>query len=250
MVIAHRGYSKIAPENTISAFNEALLAGAKGIECDIRLTADKKAVVNHGNTIITADKKYKISKHTLIQLKAICNNTGHELLVLEDLFEYVKQKHAEFFLELKSSSPALVEAIAQKIKEENLWEKVHITGWSFLVRNALAAQSKHPKLQVGQFLHLPPAYSYMRKPKKSYCVFLGWLDGLPGSQRLFRSLISPQRLVRLKKFLESQGFNVKAGVINNDKGLDLFTQAGITDVVTDRVAETVSYFRQKSLSDD
>ncbi len=246
MVIAHRGYGKIAPENTLSAFDAAILAGAKGIECDIRLTRDKKAIVNHSNKLIIDDKKYKISKHSINQLKEICRYSGHQLLVLDDLFEYIKQKHAQFFLELKSSSSVLVESIIKKIEEENLWEQVNITGWSFLVRNALRAQSQYSKLQVGQFLHLPPAYSYMRRPKKSYCVFLGWLDGLPGSQRLFRSLISPQRLIRLKNFLQNQGFNVKAGVINSDSGLKLFSQAGITDIVTDRVAETVDYFKQKS----
>lgn len=245
MVIAHRGYRKYALENTISAFNKAILAGAKGIECDVRLTADEKAIIYHSAHIRIDDRKIKISQHSIDELQSICRNLGHELLVLDDLFDYIKQKQAEFFLEVKTSSPTLIESITKKIKEENLWDQVNIAGWSFLVKNALKAQSQHPKLQVAQFLHLPPAYRYMRKPKKSYCVFLGWLDGLPGSQRLFRALISPKRLIRLKTFLENQGFNVKAGVINNDSGLELFAQAGITDIVTDRVAETVNFFKQK-----
>jgi len=245
MVIAHRGYKQFALENTISAFEKAIMAGAHGIECDVRLTADDKAIVHHNSHIKFFDKKVKISKHTIKELKEICKYSGHELLALDDLFDYVKQKQAEFFLEVKTSSPTLVESITRKIKEKNLWEQINITGWSFLVKNALAAQSQHPKLQVGQFLHLP-AYSYIRRPKKSYCVFLGWLDGILGSQRLFRTLISPERLTKLKGFLEKNGFNVKAGVINNDFGLDLFTQAGITDIVTDRIPETVKYFQQKS----
>ncbi len=246
MVIAHRGYKQFAQENTISAFDKAILAGATGIECDVRLTADGKVVINHSSNIIIESKKVKISKHSIADLKAICKNSGHELLTLDDLFDYAKQKQAQFFLEVKTSSPTLIESITKKIKEKNLWEQIHITGWSFFVKNALRAQSQHPKLQVGQFLHLPPAYSYMRRPKKSYCVFLGWLDGLPGSQTLFRALISQNRLIRLKNFLEKNGFNVMGGVINNDSGLDLFRQAGITDIVTDRVAETVNYFKQKS----
>ena len=245
MVIAHRGYSKYALENTIPAFDAAILAGAQGIECDIRLTADEKAIVYHNKHLKIESQKIKISKHSIKELKEICKYSGHELLTLDNLFDYIKQKQSQFFLEVKTSSPTLVESIAKKIKQENLWEQVHITGWSFLVRNALAAQSQHPKLQVGQFLHLP-AYSYIRKPKKSYCVFLGWLDGIPGSQTLFRTLISKDRLTRLKSFLEKNGFNVMGGVINNDSGLELFREAGITDIVTDRVAETVKYFEQKS----
>lgn len=245
MVIAHRGYRKFALENTISAFDAAILAGAKGIECDIRLTGDDKAIVYHNKHIKIKNQKIKISNYSINELKDICRYSGHELLVVDDLFDYVKQKQSQFFLEVKTSSPTLIESITQKIREENLWEQVHITGWSFFIKNALLAQSKHPKLQVGQFLHLP-AYSYIRKPKKSYCVFLGWLDGIPGSQRLFRTLISPKRLVKLRIFLEKNGFNVKAGVINNDSGLELFKKAGITDIVTDRVSETVNYFKQKS----
>lgn len=245
MVIAHRGYRRVALENTFSAFDAAIRLGAKGIECDIRLTGDGKAIVYHNKHLIANDQKFKISNYPVSDLKKICKSSGHELLELDTLFEYIKQKDAEFFLELKNSSPLLVESIAQKINESNLWEQVHIMGFSFTVKNALRAQSQHPKLQVGQFLHLP-AYPYIRirKPKKSFCVFLGWLDEIPGSQRFFRTLLPPSRLVKLKKFLEKNGFNVKGGVINNDSGLELFKQAGITDIVTDRIPETVNFFKK------
>lgn len=245
MIIAHRGYRKFAKENTISAFEKAIKAGAQGIECDLRLTSDNIPVINHNKYLKFNDDKVKISHYTMAQLKEICRNSDHELLDANTLFEYIQQKNAQFFLELKTSSPTLVESIAKKIKDENLWEQVHITGFSFFVKNALAAQLQHPKLQVGQFLHLP-SYSYIRKPKKSYCVFLGWLDGIPGSQRFFRTLVSPKRLIKLKKLLEKNGFHVMGGVINNDSGLELFKQAGITDIVTDRVTETVNYLKKKS----
>lgn len=245
MVIAHRGYSQKALENTLSAFDAAIKSGAKGIECDIRITADGEAIVNHNKHLLIDNQKVIIAKHSIKELKDICNYSGHELLVLDDLFDYVKQQQAQFFLELKSPSPSLAESIIEKIREENLWKQVHITGFSFFVKNALLAQSQNPKLQVGQFLHLP-SYAYIKRPKKSFCVFLGWLDGIRGSQTLFRTLISPSRLVKLKNFFEKNGFTVMGGVINNESGLDLFQQAGITDIVTDRVSETVNYFKNKS----
>jgi len=46
-VIAHRGASAHAPENTISAFQLAIDQGADAIELDVQLTADKKVVVFH-----------------------------------------------------------------------------------------------------------------------------------------------------------------------------------------------------------
>lgn len=45
--IAHRGFSSKYPENTLIAFQKAIEAGADGIECDLRQTADGKLVLFH-----------------------------------------------------------------------------------------------------------------------------------------------------------------------------------------------------------
>ncbi|WP_432543281.1 glycerophosphodiester phosphodiesterase [Kineococcus sp. SYSU DK002] len=47
LVIAHRGYSAVAPENTLAAFEAALRAGADLLELDVRLDADGIPVVLH-----------------------------------------------------------------------------------------------------------------------------------------------------------------------------------------------------------
>lgn len=47
LVVAHRGASGQAPENTCAAFDIAVDAGADLIELDVRLTADRKLVVFH-----------------------------------------------------------------------------------------------------------------------------------------------------------------------------------------------------------
>ncbi|CAN5545704.1 glycerophosphodiester phosphodiesterase [soil metagenome] len=46
-VIAHRGASAAAPENTVAAFEMAVEMGADGIELDVRRTADGALVVHH-----------------------------------------------------------------------------------------------------------------------------------------------------------------------------------------------------------
>lgn len=46
-IIAHRGSSAHAPENTLAAFEMAAAGGAEGIEFDVRLTRDREAVVIH-----------------------------------------------------------------------------------------------------------------------------------------------------------------------------------------------------------
>ncbi|HEV2083603.1 MAG TPA: glycerophosphodiester phosphodiesterase family protein, partial [Gemmatimonadales bacterium] len=50
-VIAHRGASGVAPENTLAAFELAVRQGADAFELDVRLTADGVPVVLHDPTL-------------------------------------------------------------------------------------------------------------------------------------------------------------------------------------------------------
>lgn len=47
LVIAHRGDSAHAPENTLPAFDAAVRAGADELECDVHVTKDGVAVLSH-----------------------------------------------------------------------------------------------------------------------------------------------------------------------------------------------------------
>lgn len=47
IIIAHRGASNPAPENTLAAFRLAKRLGADGIECDVQLTKDHQLVIAH-----------------------------------------------------------------------------------------------------------------------------------------------------------------------------------------------------------
>ena len=46
-VVAHRGVSTEAPENTIPAFQRAIDLGADAIEFDVRLTRDRVPIIYH-----------------------------------------------------------------------------------------------------------------------------------------------------------------------------------------------------------
>src|SRR5438445_1086012 len=50
-LIAHRGASALAPENTLAAFRKAGEIGAKWVEFDVMLAADGEAVVIHDDTL-------------------------------------------------------------------------------------------------------------------------------------------------------------------------------------------------------
>jgi glycerophosphoryl diester phosphodiesterase len=51
LIVAHRGASAAAPENTLAAFRKGLEEGADGVEFDVRLTRDGVPVVFHDSTL-------------------------------------------------------------------------------------------------------------------------------------------------------------------------------------------------------
>lgn len=69
LIIAHRGASAHAPENTIAAFRRAVECGADGIELDVRLAKDGVAVVHHDSSLRrTAGHEVKIADCTSAEL--------------------------------------------------------------------------------------------------------------------------------------------------------------------------------------
>jgi glycerophosphoryl diester phosphodiesterase len=69
-IIAHRGASGYAPENTIPAFELAARQGADAFELDVRLTGDAVPVVIHDQSLErTAGLEAKVSDLTLAQLR-------------------------------------------------------------------------------------------------------------------------------------------------------------------------------------
>lgn len=72
LVIAHRGESYDAPENTLAAVNLAWKRGADAVEVDVRLTKDGEIVVIHDdNTWRTAHTYGKVSHRTLEELRRL-----------------------------------------------------------------------------------------------------------------------------------------------------------------------------------
>src|SRR5271170_7325637 len=71
-VIAHRGASYDAPENTLAAFRLAWQQGADGIEGDFYLTDDGEIVCLHdSDTGRTGDRKLSVGQSTLAQLRTV-----------------------------------------------------------------------------------------------------------------------------------------------------------------------------------
>lgn len=71
-LMAHRGNSALAPENTLAAFAKAVESGAQWTELDVHLSADGEVVVMHDPTVDrTTDGTGVVAEMTLAQLKKL-----------------------------------------------------------------------------------------------------------------------------------------------------------------------------------
>ncbi len=108
-ICAHRGSKDTHPENTISAFKEAIRLGVQMIELDVQLTKDGHLVILHDKTIDrTTDGKGKINDLTIEQVRKLDAGSW---------------KSVEFIGE---RIPTLEEALA--VIPENVWINVHLKG--------------------------------------------------------------------------------------------------------------------------
>jgi glycerophosphoryl diester phosphodiesterase len=72
LVIAHRGASSYAPENTFAAFRLASDMGVDAVEVDARLTRDGRVVVHHDRTLDrTTTGSGVLAEHTLEQIQQL-----------------------------------------------------------------------------------------------------------------------------------------------------------------------------------
>ncbi len=108
-IIAHRGASFYAPENTMSAFRMAMELGVDGIEMDVHLTKDNEIVVIHDlYTGRTGTRNYKVSNSRFTTLKKMdfggwfdSKFKGEKILRMNDVVERT-EGWFDLYIEIKS----------------------------------------------------------------------------------------------------------------------------------------------------
>ena len=72
LLIGHRGYPALCPENTLASFEGAMQAGCDMIELDVTLTRDRKVVVIHDDTLDrTTNGKGPVLEQTFEEIKRL-----------------------------------------------------------------------------------------------------------------------------------------------------------------------------------
>ena len=114
-LVAHRGYASRYPENTLSAVEAALKAGACYIEIDIQMTSDSIPVLLHDDSLVrTTGHPEKINDMTAESLSSVCASeterfgdafSNEPVPTLAQLVELLLQwPEATTFVELKEES--------------------------------------------------------------------------------------------------------------------------------------------------
>lgn len=181
LIIAHRGASALAPENTFAAFQKAIDDGADGIEFDVRLAKDKVPVVFHDSTLkrlakletrvsdLTADELNKIDVGSWFNYafpkKADDKFCAETILSLASLFSFLQDYKGLTYVELKgrdSVIPALAESVCDLIRQTNLLPQIIIK--SFNLEGIKIAKQIMPGIRTAALFE-PKILTILRKKK-------------------------------------------------------------------------------------
>ena len=181
LIIAHRGASALAPENTFAAFQKAIDDGADGIEFDVRLSKDNVPVVFHDSTLqrlakienrvsdFTAEELNKIDVgswfNRVFPRKADDKFSAETIPTLANLFEFLRDYKGLLYVELKSRDstiPALAEAVCNAIRQTNLLPNIIIK--SFNLEAVKIAKQLLPEVKTAALFE-PKILTILRKKK-------------------------------------------------------------------------------------
>lgn len=111
-IIAHRGCSHIAPENTLAAFVAAIEQGADAIELDVQLSADDIPIIIHDATLDrTTNSSGLVREKNLIQLQHLDAGTwfssqfsSESIPTWQQVLDLLKNTNLRLYAEVKEAN--------------------------------------------------------------------------------------------------------------------------------------------------
>jgi len=245
-VVAHRGASHDLAEHTLGAYAAALDAGADGLECDVRLTADGHLVCVHDRDLRrTASTPRLVSTSELADLHdldfaawkkpwadldeeaPVRDERMGKLLTLQGLMELAADYERPVELAIETKHPTRYAGLVERRLVEQLrrfgWHgagtpvRVMSSSWKALQRVERLAPAI-PLVQLIEHAHHWPVLSRI--------VGADWIIG-PSIREL-----DDHR--RLGPRIAAAGHQMHVWTVNNEAALDLALQLGASAVITDR----------------
>jgi glycerophosphoryl diester phosphodiesterase len=240
-IVAHRGVSHKAPENTMQAFERAVELGADAVELDVRLTRDQAPAVFHYFYLdeIT-DLTGPIFNYTFEQIRKArvgpqANPQGEPFHVasLHEVLETLAGR-VGLEIEIKGPEPEAPQVIGKLLRQyRSLWDSMEVTSYEPLLLRAIREQC--PGLVVD--LLYPRSEPWMKLDVVAYtAIHRARLAGAR-AVHLHPTQLSPQ----VVKEIRSAGKEVHAWDVNDERGLDLVHELGLPRVCTDRLEQALAY---------
>jgi glycerophosphoryl diester phosphodiesterase len=187
LIIGHRGYCELAPENTIPSFKLAIDAGADLVELDYHHTKDGQPIVIHDATLDrTTDavrrwrkRRIKVDSKTASEIQSLDAGSwfnrkyaGTKIPLLSEVLDVIQQNSVTL-IERKSGDPA---ACIRLLREKDLINKVVVQSfdWNFLRE----FHEQEPRQVLGALG--PPAVlpDGKKPPRRTKALSAAWLDDL------------------------------------------------------------------------
>ena len=138
IVIAHRGASRAAPENTLSAMKQAIEFGADYAECDVFQIKDGEIVLFHDEEMErTTGQAGMIWDYTLAELKELEVGSwfkeefrGEPIPTLRQVIQLCKGKiKLNIEVKLSGKDPEIAQKVVDIVRSENLEKECMITSF-------------------------------------------------------------------------------------------------------------------------
>ncbi|MFJ9023106.1 glycerophosphodiester phosphodiesterase [Streptomyces sp. NPDC102259] len=144
-VIAHRGASALAPENTLDAVDEAAALGIPWVENDVQRTKDGELVVIHDDSLRrTTDAEevfpgrapWKVRDFTAAEIARLdagswfdAAHTGARVPTLKEYVDRVEHHHQKLLLEVKNPElyPGIEQQTLKLLSNEGWLDRRHLT---------------------------------------------------------------------------------------------------------------------------
>jgi len=227
LVIAHRGASAYAPENTMPAFEKALELGAEGIELDVHMTADGEIVVIHDHTIDrTSNGKGMVKDLTLDEIKKFDFGSwfdpsfeGVSIPTLREVMELLRDWDGLLNIEIKSGPifyPGIEKKLIDMVKEYGFNDRVIFS--SFNHYSLRDIKSIDPSMKIGllYMAGLVEPYNYAKSL------------GAEALHPYYYNIV-PEVVEGCKK----NGIKLNPFTINDKKEIEMVMKAGVDGIITD-----------------
>ena len=160
--IAHRGYCKYYPENTLAAFQAAVDAGAPMIELDVMFSRDRKPVVIHDPTLErTTSGRGAVKDYSMAELKQLDAGTWFDarfadqrLPELSEVLDLVNDQ-AYVNIEIKANAyehqhppDAIEKQVVAIARKKNLQNFILISSFEIEFLAQIAAMKNPPAMAL------------------------------------------------------------------------------------------------------